>query len=300
MVAESSAAPLPGAVGVLGGSGLYQMEGLRDVREIDVVTPFGPPSAPPVVGTLAGRPLIFIPRHGRGHRLLPSEINYRANIHALKQLGAERVISVSAVGSLRAEIRPGDFVLVDQFIDRTHLRASTFFGDGCVGHVGLADPVCVELCGFLDAAGRATAPQIGARAIHRGGTYLCMEGPQFSTRAESNQHRAGGAAVIGMTGVTEAKLAREAELCFALLALATDYDCWHEGHAAVSVASVVNVLRDNVAGAQDVLRRAVLALPVTRNCGCGTAAEHAIMTDPKLVPHDTRERLATLYGRYLG
>ncbi len=214
------------SIGILGGSGLYELEGVEDLREKAVTTPFGDPSAVPMVGTLGGKGVIFLPRHGRGHRFSPSEINYRANIAALKQLGATQVLSISAVGSMREEIRPGDFVLVDQFIDRTHGRASTFFGDGCVGHVSFADPVCPELVPAL-AAGARQAGVERTRRLHVGGTYVAIEGPQFSTRAESRMYRGLGVSVIGMTGVTEAKLCREAELCFALLALATDYDCWH-------------------------------------------------------------------------
>jgi 5'-methylthioadenosine phosphorylase len=300
-------------IGVLGGSGLYEFAGMAEVRETPVSTPFGAPSAPPMVGRFAGRRVIFIPRHGRGHRLLPSEINYRANICALKQLGATQVLSISAVGSMREEIRPGDFVLPDQFIDRTHARASTFFGDGCVGHVNFADPVCPELTAALAAgaeqaelagsrtpasdAGEISARARGGRGLHRGGTYVTIEGPQFSTRAESNIYRSHGAQVIGMTGVTEAKLCREAELCFALLALATDYDCWHPDEASVTATAVVDVLRANIAGAQEVLRQTLPALPTARLCGCAHAVRHAILTSRDAISLAARERLRGLYGR---
>jgi 5'-methylthioadenosine phosphorylase len=300
-------------LGVLGGSGLYDLAGLEDVREHAVSTPFGEPSGPVVAGKLGGAEVLFLPRHGRGHRLSPSEINYRANVHALKQLGAERLLSVSAVGSLKPGLAPGDVVLVDQFIDKTFRRASTFFGDGVVGHVAFADPVCASLAdavagaalesGFVAAGPRARdAAPAGAHRLHRGGTYVCMEGPQFSTRAESNLHRSWGADTIGMTAVTEAKLAREAELCFASLALVTDFDCWHdagEGVEAVTVDAVVAVLLANVARAREVIRRVLSSLQVPRTCACGQAAARAIMTAPEAIPASTRERLRGLFGRYL-
>ncbi len=287
-------APGSGALGILGGSGLYDLDGLEDVRDLPVTTPFGEPSAPPRVGRLGGQTLIFIPRHGRDHQYLPSEINYRANVHALKQLGADRVVSVSAVGSLREEIRPGDFVLVDQFLDRTYRRQNTFFGGGCAGHVGFADPVCPDLSGTL-----ATAGGGARRAVHLGGTYVCMEGPQFSTRAEALFHRSLGATVIGMTGATEAKLCREAELCFSLVAIATDYDCWHPEEESVSADSVIQVLRKSVVDAKDFLRQAALVIPAERTCGCGSAAQNSIMTARDNIPPETRDRLRGLYGRYL-
>jgi len=303
-------------VGILGGSGLYDLEGLTDVAEQVVATPFGAPSGPVVTGKVGdGRGeiwLAFLARHGRGHRLMPSEINYRANIHALKQLGAEKVISVSAVGSLREGLSPGDLVVVDQFIDRTHRRESTFFGDGVVGHVGYGDPVCAVLAGAVHAAaleqgfqdgraeerGRAGAPA-RARRAYRGGTYVCMEGPQFSTRAESLLHRSWGADVIGMTAATEAKLAREAELCFTSLALVTDYDCWHPEEEAVTATSIVEVLLANVSRAKDIVRHVLPGLPRLPACGCARAAERAIMTAKDAIPAAARERLRVLYGRYL-
>jgi len=284
-----------GVIGVFGGSGLYEFAGLEDVQEMPVTTPFGLPSAPPLVGRFAGRTVVFIPRHGRGHRLLPSEVNYRANVCALKMLGATQVISVSAVGSMREEIRPGDFVLVDQFVDRTFRRASTFFGDGCVGHVAFADPVCPELTDAVVAGARAAA---GNRTVHRGGAYVCIEGPQFSTRAESQIYRSYGVSVIGMTGVTEAKLCREAELCFALVALATDYDCWHPEEASVTAGAVLEVMKANVAAAQETLRRALPGLPTPRRCACGSAARQAVLTSKESISPESRERLRGLYGRY--
>jgi 5'-methylthioadenosine phosphorylase len=285
-----------GAIGVFGGSGLYEFAGLEDVREVAVSTPFGEPSAPPLVGHFAGRAVVFIPRHGRGHRLLPSEVNYRANIHAFKQLGVTQVVSVSAVGSMKEEIRPGDFVLVDQFVDRTHRRASTFFGDGIAGHVAFADPVCTELTAVVAEGAREAATQ--GRTVHLGGAYLCIEGPQFSTRAESNIYRSFGVSVIGMTGATEAKLCREAELCFSLVALATDYDCWHPEEASVTAAAVVEVMKVNVAAAQETLRRALPQLPTGRRCGCGSAARHAVLTSKDSISPASRDRLRALYGRY--
>jgi 5'-methylthioadenosine phosphorylase len=299
-------------VGILGGSGLYDLEGLSGVREEEVATPFGAPSGPLVTGTLGDTRLVFLPRHGRGHRLLPSEINFRANIHAFKQLGVEKVVSVSAVGSLREGMAPGDLVIVDQFIDKTYRRQSTFFGDGVVGHVGYADPVCATLAGALHATALEQGFHAGAgddktragtrahpRRCYQAGTYVCMEGPQFSTRAESFLHRAWGADVIGMTAATEAKLCREAELCFASLALVTDYDCWHPEEEAVSAASIVEVLLANVAQAKEIVRRVLPRLANLPACGCGRAAAHAIMTARDAIPAAARERLRILYGRYL-
>jgi 5'-methylthioadenosine phosphorylase len=305
-------------LGVLGGSGLYDLDGLSDVHEEPMDTPFGRPSGPLVVGRMAGARIIFLSRHGRGHRLSPSEINYRANVHALKQAGVGRVLSISAVGSLREGILPGDLVLPDQFIDRTHRRESTFFGAGVVGHVSFADPVCSAFSHLVATAasetGTAVAPadertrnpggpsgRSGRRLsrLHRGGTYVCMEGPQFSTRAESLLHRGWGADVIGMTAVTEAKLVREAEMCFALLALSTDYDCWRPTEEGVTAASVVTVLRANIARAQDVIRALVPLSAGPRTCGCARSAEHAILTAREGIAPEARERLRILYGRYL-
>jgi 5'-methylthioadenosine phosphorylase len=286
----------PGAIGVFGGSGLYEFDGLEDVLETPVTTPFGAPSAAPMVGKFGEQKVVFIPRHGRGHRYLPSEVNYRANVHAMKQLGVTQVISVSAVGSMREQIRPGDFVLVDQIVDRTFRRASTFFGDGIVGHVAFADPICAELTAAVSEGARQA--NLGNRTVHLGGAYLCIEGPQFSTRAESQIYRSFGVAVIGMTGATEAKLCREAELCFSLLALATDYDCWHPEEASVTAAAVVEVMKANVSAAQETLRGTLPRLPTGRHCACGSAARDAILTNKEHISPESRERLRGLYGRY--
>ncbi|NTU60589.1 MAG: S-methyl-5'-thioadenosine phosphorylase, partial [Deltaproteobacteria bacterium] len=249
------------AIGIIGGSGLYEMEGLEDVREVEVSTPFGAPSDALVTGRYHGRRLVFLPRHGRGHRFLPSEVPYRANLYALKSLGVERVISISAVGSLEEDLHPGDICLPDQFIDRTWGRPSTFFGNGVVGHVAMADPIC----GALQEAVWATRDAVDAR-FHRGGTYLCIQGPQFSTRAESFLYRSWGARVIGMTNATEARLAREAELCYATVALVTDYDCWHETEEEVSIEAVLEVLHRNVGTAKKIIQEAVARLPAERAC----------------------------------
>lgn len=281
-------------VGIIGGSGLYAMDGLEDVREIAVDTPFGAPSDVIVAGSLAGVQLLFLPRHGRGHRLLPSELPFRANIWALKRLGAERVIAVSAVGSLREQIAPGHLVVPDQFLDRTRGRIGTFFGNGIVAHVGFGDPVCPVLSAAL-----VTAARRAGATVHTGGTYVCMEGPQFSTRAESELYRSWGAAVIGMTNLQEAKLAREAELCFATLALATDYDCWKHEAQEVAIADVLAVLNANVAMAKRVLREVVPGLPTTPGCQCGRALEHAIITDRAAIPARVKRDLAPIIGRYV-
>ena len=282
-----------GAVGVIGGSGLYELEGLTNVRWRRVRTPFGDPSDEFCTGELEGRPVVFLPRHGRGHRLTPTELNFRANVWGLKSLGVEWIVSVSAVGSMKEDIRPLDLVIPDQFIDLTKRRASSFFGEGIVAHVGMADPVCGLLGDVLDKAARAT----GSR-VHRGGTYVCIEGPQFSTRAESRVYRSWGVDVIGMTNMPEAKLAREAELCYATLALATDYDVWHETHAAVSVEVVVANLMKNVATAKDVLRRVIPAIGGARLCECPRLLENAVITSPPAFPHATRRRLDLLIGKY--
>ncbi len=282
-------------IGIIGGSGLYQMEGLEVLREERLSTPFGDPSDAYMLGKLEGRPVAFLARHGRGHRLMPSELNYRANIFGFKLLGAEWLLSASAVGSMREEIRPRDILIPDQFFDRTTKRISTFFGEGLVAHVSFADPTCHELAAVLCAAGRET----GAR-IHPGGTYLCIEGPQFSTRAESRIYRSWGVDVIGMTNLPEAKLAREAEICYATVALVTDYDVWHETEEDVSVETVVAVLQENVKTAQALLRRAVAALPVTRECACAHALRDAIITPHGRVPAELKRRLAPIVGKYLG
>jgi 5'-methylthioadenosine phosphorylase len=282
-----------GKIGVIGGSGLYAMAALENVHEIEVTTPFGPPSDAYIVGTLHGRDMVFLPRHGRGHRLPPSAINFRANIYGLKSLGVEWVIAVSAVGSMREEIQPGHLVIPDQFIDRTRSRVSTFFEEFTV-HVALADPVCAVVADALHQAAAAT----GA-TVHLGGTYLCMEGPQFSTRAESRLYRQWGVDVIGMTNMPEAKLAREAELCYATLALATDYDCWHVSAADVDIGAILAILQHNVQLAQEVIRRTVPQLQGARTCSCSTALQTAIITDRAMIPTAVRERLGLLIERYL-
>ena len=280
-------------VGIIGGSGLYELEGLTDVRWQRVRTPFGDPSDAYCVGRLGSREVVFLPRHGRGHRLMPSELNFRANIHGLKQLGVEWVVSISAVGSMREAIAPGDLVVPDQFYDHTRRRASSFFGDGIVAHVGMADPVCPDLAGRLHAAA------VAARArVHRGGTYLCIEGPQFSSRAESRIYRQWGVDVIGMTNMPEAKLAREAELCYATLALATDYDVWHQSEAPVTVEAVVAVLLGNVATAKRVLGHLIPTVGPGRTCGCPDLLLQAVITAPGAFPPGTRKRLALLLGKY--
>lgn len=282
-------------IGVIGGSGLYEMEGLQDVRSIVVETPFGAPSDEFVTGVLDGVRMVFLPRHGRGHRLLPTEVNYRANIYGMKKLGVTRIISVSAVGSMREEIVPGHIVIPDQFIDRTNAtRASTFFGNGVVAHIQFADPVCADLSADLYAA----AQEAGA-TVHRGGTYICMEGPAFSTRAESNLYRSFGVSVIGMTNIPEAKLAREAEICYGVIALATDYDCWHESHDDVSVDAIIAIIKQNVAMAKSIIRNAVRRIGRERDCPCASALRYAIITDKAAIPDETRERLDLIIGSYV-
>jgi 5'-methylthioadenosine phosphorylase len=281
-------------IGIIGGSGLYAMPGLSNVREERLTTPFGDPSDAFILGELEGRNVAFLARHGRGHRILPSELNFRANIFAMKMLGVERILSVSAVGSLKEEHKPTDFVIPDQFIDRTFARVGTFFGEGIVAHVAFGDPVCSTV---------ATAFAKGCESVgvvgKNGGTYVCMEGPQFSTRAESNLYRSWGADVIGMTNLQEAKLAREAEICYATMAMVTDYDCWREGHDDVTVDQVVAVLHQNADNAAKVVRAAVGAMPVERGCGCADALKYAILTDRKAIPAEARQRLAILLDKYL-
>jgi 5'-methylthioadenosine phosphorylase len=286
--------PTERAIGVIGGSGLYEMEGLGAIERVRLDTPFGAPSDEYVVGRLDDLRMVFLPRHGRGHRIPPHQINFRANIHGMKQLGVEAIISVSAVGSMRKRIKPGHIVIVDQFFDRTRMRPSTFFQDGCAGHVQLADPVCGVVAEALVAAART----VGA-TVHEGGTYICMEGPQFSTRAESRIYRQWGVDVIGMTNLPEAKLAREAEICYATIALATDYDCWHETEEDVSIEAVLEIIRTNTATAKAIIRDAARRLPATRGCACASAAKHALMTDPALVGPEVRRRLALIIGQYL-
>ncbi|HUR70671.1 MAG TPA: S-methyl-5'-thioadenosine phosphorylase [Candidatus Limnocylindrales bacterium] len=281
-------------IGVIGGSGLYQMAGLKTVREVAVSTPFGKPSDKLIRGKLGDSDVVFLPRHGKGHRWLPTEVNFRANIFAMKKLGVERIISISAVGSLREEIAPGHLVVPDQFIDRTTQRPSTFFGKGLVAHVSMADPFCNDLSRVLQDSAR----QSGA-TVHRGGTYLCMEGPQFSTRAESRLYRSWGAHVIGMTNLQEAKLAREAEICFATLALATDYDCWNEQAGDVEIERVLTVLQNNVNLARRTIGAAVGLLNEPRSCSCASALKDAIITDRRAIPRKLRHDLNPLIGKYL-
>src|SRR5438874_6314665 len=270
------------------------MPGLTDVQEVAQETPFGTPSDAYVLGTVEGKRVAFLARHGRGHRILPSELNFRANIYGFKQLGVDRILSVSAVGSLKEEHKPGEFLVVDQFVDRTRHRVDTFFGNGVVAHVAFADPVCAQLAEVVtDACKKAKV--VGKR----GGSYVCMEGPQFSTKAESNLYRSWGMDVIGMTNLQEAKLAREAEMCYSTIAMVTDYDCWHPGHDAVTVDQIIVVLNKNAENACNVVRNSVAAMPRQRGCRCGSALQHAIITDPTKIPVETRQKLSLLLDKYL-
>jgi 5'-methylthioadenosine phosphorylase len=280
-------------IGLIGGSGLYSMTGLTKTRELRVKTPFGDPSDAFILGTLEGRRVAFLARHGRGHRILPTELNFRANIYAMKLLGVQRVISVSAVGSLQENLQPGQFLIPDQFFDSTKGRKSTFFGNGIVAHVTFDKPTCPQLSSVLGAACRAQNVP-----VHEKGTYICMEGPQFSTLAEAHYHRAMKFSVIGMTNVTEAKLAREAEICYSTIAMITDYDCWHPEHDSVTVATILATLNQNATNAQNVLREAIRALPSQQTCQCAGALKHAILTDPKVVPAKTKKNLAAILGKY--
>lgn len=280
-------------IGIIGGSGLYSMSGISDTREIRMKTPFGDPSDAIVLGTLEEKRVAFLARHGRGHRILPTEINYRANIYAMKELGVERIISVSAVGSLQEELRPGEFLVPDQFFDRTKHRVSTFFGDGLVAHVAFGKPTC----GQVSAALADASVHCGVK-VHRRGTYVCIEGPQFSTLAEAHVHRQLRFEVIGMTNVTEAKLAREAELCYATIAMITDYDCWHPEHESVTATQIIATLTQNAENAQRVLKETVRAMPAERSCKCGAALQHAFVTDLKLVPGATKRRLGVIISKY--
>lgn len=281
-------------IGIIGGSGLYSMPGLTEIHEVPQETPFGAPSDAYVLGTLAGKKVAFLARHGRGHQILPSELNFRANIHGFKRLGVERILSVSAVGSLKEEHKPGEFLIVDQFVDRTRHRVDTFFGDGIVAHIAFADPVCPQLSEVM-----AKACQNAKVVGKRGGTYVCMEGPQFSTKAESNLYRSWGMDVIGMTNLQEAKLAREAEICYVTVAMVTDYDCWHPHHDSVTVDQIVAVLLKNAENACNVVREAVAAMPKERSCKCGAALAHAILTDKAKIPTETRKRLKLIIQKYL-
>jgi 5'-methylthioadenosine phosphorylase len=283
-------------IGVVGGSGLYQMEGLEVLEERRIDTPFGPPSDPFVIGRLEGKKVAFLPRHGKGHRLLPTELNYRANIYGFKVLGVERLISVSAVGSLKIEYAPKDIVVPDQFFDRTRHRVDTFFGDGLVAHVSLAKPICPALIETFTEASEAAGAQ-----VHKNGAYVCMEGPQFSTRAESEVYRSWGMDIIGMTNLQEARLAREAEICYATLAMVTDYDCWHETEEAVSGEGVMEVVRQNVQMSQEVIRQVLRRLPdESTDCPlCRHALAHALITERSLIPAETLQKLAPLVGKYI-
>lgn len=291
---KSANAESQASIGIIGGSGLYSMSGLTQMREVRVKTPFGEPSDAIVLGMLEGKRVAFLARHGRGHKILPGEINYRANVYAMKLLGVERIISVSAVGSLQEDLRPGEFLVPDQFFDRTKNRISTFFGDGLVAHVAFAHPTCGQVSGVL-----ADSCVHEAIKVHRRGTYVCMEGPQFSTMAEAHVHRQLRFEVIGMTNVTEAKLAREAEICYASIAMITDFDCWHPEHESVTASQIIATLSQNAENAQRVLRAAVRMLPAARTCKCGSALQHALVTDMKMVPAPTKKRLAAIIGKYI-
>jgi 5'-methylthioadenosine phosphorylase len=281
-------------VGVIGGSGLYEIEGLTDVESISIDTPWGSPSDDLIVGTLGDTKMVFLPRHGRGHKLVPSEINFRANIYAMKKMGVEWIVSVSAVGSMKEHIFPGQIVIPSQFYDHTKIRVSTFFGDGIVAHVSMADPVCALLSDELYNASISS----GA-TVHKGGTYLCMEGPQFSSRAESNIYRSWGVDVIGMTNATEAKLAREDEICYASLSLATDYDCWHEQHDDVTVEDLIQTLNSNVQMARTIIKTVVPAISESRECPCCNALENAIITPKEAITQETKDRLKIIIERYI-
>jgi len=281
-------------IGVIGGSGLYSMPGLTNTRELRIKTPFGDPSDAFILGTVEGKRVAFLARHGRGHRFLPSELNFRANIYAMKLLGVQRIISVSAVGSLEEDLPPGEFLIPDQFFDSTKGRKSTFFGSGIVAHVTFDKPTCPQLSAILGAACRAQNVPVREK-----GTYICMEGPQFSTLAEAHFHRAMKFSVIGMTNVTEAKLAREAEICYSTIAMITDYDCWHPQHDSVTVATVIATLNQNAHNAQNVLRQAIKTLPAEHTCKCASALQHAIITDPKVIPAKIKKTLAPLLSKYL-
>ena len=281
-------------IGIVGGSGLYSMPGLTKVKEVRLKTPFGKPSDAYVLGTLEGRKVAFLARHGRGHRILPTELNFRANIYGFKQLGVERIVSISAVGSLKEEHKPLEFVVPNQFFDRTRHRVDTFFGDGIVAHIAFADPICPELAKVVESACKKAGV-----AGKLGGTYLCMEGPQFSTKAESNVYRSWGMDVIGMTNLQEAKLAREAEICYVTVAMVTDYDCWHPHHDSVTVDQIVAVLVKNADNAVKVLRATVAAMPKTRACKCGAALAHAILTERDKIPAATRKKLSLILDKYL-
>jgi 5'-methylthioadenosine phosphorylase len=283
-----------GKIGIIGGTGLYEMDGLKIKSSKKIQTPFGDPSDEYIIGELEGKEVVFLPRHGKGHRILPSEINFRANIYGMKTLGVEWILSVSACGSMKEELKPLDIVIPDQFFDRTRNRVSTFFGNGIVSHVAFADPFCDCLRKIL-----YQAKDIVDCKLHFGGIYLCMEGPQFSTRAESNIYRSWGVDIIGMTNLQEAKLAREAEICYATLACVTDYDCWHESEEEVSIEAVIANLKKNVKNAQIILRHAVKNIGKERNCQCANSLQFAIITQPDLIPQDIKKKLSPIIGKYI-
>lgn len=283
-----------GKIGIIGGSGLYDIEGIKITDEKKMKTPFGDPSCVIAEGELEGREVVFIPRHGRGHRIQPHEINYRANIYAMKTLGVQRIISVSAVGSMREKIHPGDIVLVDQFIDRTKMRHQTFFGDGIVAHVPFADPVCPHLAAQLARAGEGVDAN-----VHKGGSYVCIEGPMFSTRAESNIYRSWGATVIGMTNYQEAKLAREAELCYSTIALVTDYDCWHESEEDVDIEKILEVMRHNISTAKQMIKNVIPYIDEGKNCSCANALNGGILTSPEHISEGIKKKLGPIIGKYV-
>lgn len=281
-------------IGIIGGSGLYSMPGLTAIHETRQPTPFGEPSDAYVLGELEGRRVAFLSRHGRGHRIMPSELNFRANVYGFKQLGVERIVSLAAVGSLKEEHKPLDFVLPDQFFDRTRHRVDTFFGGGVVAHIAFADPICPEVSKVVESACRKAAVN-----VKYGGTYLCMEGPQFSTRAESNVYRSWGMDVIGMTNLQEAKLAREAEICYVTVAMVSDYDCWHPQHDAVTADQIISVLLKNAENACKVIQETVAAMPRLRSCKCGSALAHALITERDKIPAAARQKLSLILDKYL-
>ena len=280
-------------VGIIGGSGLYEIKGWKAESSASIETPFGKPSGEYIIGELEGKRVAFLPRHGKGHRISPSEINFLANIYGFKKLGVEQIISVSAVGSMNEEIAPGDVVIIDQFFDRTKLRPVTFFKDGIVGHIGFSDPICPVLSNILYESGKKK----GYRT-HKGGTYICIEGPQFSTRAESRVYRQWGVDVIGMTNIPEAKLAREAEICYSTICMVTDYDCWHETEETVSVEGVIKILMENVEKAKEIIRTSIPMIESQRRCECSRALECAVITSPKHISLEARKRLELLLGKY--
>ena len=281
-------------IGIIGGSGLYNMEALKNVNELDIETPFGKPSDTFVIGEIEGQKVIFLPRHGRGHKILPSEINYRANIYAMKMLKVDTILSVSAVGSMKKEIEPGHIVIPHQFYDNTKGRQSTFFGNGIVAHVPLAEPICLDLAAKVNVA----AQRAGA-TVHYGGTYINMEGPQFSTKAESNIYRQWGVDVIGMTNATEAKLAKEAEICYTTIALSTDYDCWHEEEESVTLDAIMEIIHKNVTMAQAIIIETIKDIAYEKSCGCGNILQYSIVTDKTLIPKETKQNLSEIVGKYL-